>query len=200
MANEIQIIQTGVANTASVVAAFARAGAKPELTNDPDVVWSANRVVLPGVGAFGAGMAALREAGLVEALRERVQAGRATLAICLGMQMLSAVSEESPEAEGVAIFSEPVMRFSDAVRVPQFGWNLVEPALGSRFVTKGYAYFANSFCLRRAPVGWLGSMSDYDGRFVAAIERDGVLACQFHPELSGRWGFELLERWIRDAD
>jgi imidazole glycerol phosphate synthase glutamine amidotransferase subunit len=192
---EVVVVPTGTANLASVRAALARLGARSRLAEDAAMVEDATHVVLPGVGSFGAAMAGLREAGLDSAIASRVRAGRATLAMCVGLQVLFEASEESPAATGLAALPGRVGRFPDAVRVPQFGWNRVVPEHGCRLVEPGYAYFANSYRVLEAP-GCAIATAEHGGRFVAALERDGVLACQFHPELSGAYGHELIGRWL----
>jgi imidazole glycerol-phosphate synthase subunit HisH len=152
-------------------------------------------VVVPGVGSFGAAIAGLREAGLDAAIAARVSAGRPTLAMCVGLQVLFEASDESPDATGLAALPGRVGRFAGSVRVPQFGWNRVVPEPGCRFVQPGYAYFANSYRVLEAP-GCAVATAEHGGRFVAALERGGVLACQFHPELSGAYGHELIGRWL----
>lgn len=193
---EVVIVPTGTANIASVEAAFRRLGAAPAQAVDPGRVSAAQRVVLPGVGAFGAAMATVDRNGMRDALRERIEAGRPTLAVCVGMQALAEKSEESPEASGLGVVSGEVTRFPDTVRVPQLGWNRVQPDQNSRYLEPGWAYFANSYRLVTVPEGWVGATTEYGGRFVAAMERGALLACQFHPELSGAWGGDLLARWL----
>lgn len=192
---KVHVVRTGVANLASVLAGLGRVGAEPVLTAAAADVRHADRVVLPGVGAFGAAMDELVRLGLVDALRERVQAGRPTLTICLGLQLLARTSEETPGAVGLGVIEGPITRFAGPVRVPQMGWNEVVPEPGSRWLTRGFAYFANTFKLDRLPDGWSGALADHGGPFVAALERGDVLACQFHPELSGPWGAALMQRW-----
>jgi imidazole glycerol-phosphate synthase subunit HisH len=196
MSREVLIVHTEVANIASVTAGFARLGTQVRLTERKAEVAAAEHLVLPGVGAFGAAMEKLRALDLIEALRERIRAGRHTLAVCLGLQLLAGSSEESPGVEGLNLFPEPVARFKGAVRIPQLGWNRVEPEPGCNLLHKGYAYFANSFRLGQAPSGWSAAYADHGGRFVAALERGQVLACQFHPELSSAYGSALLGRWL----
>ena len=196
--SDVVIVPTGTANLASVAAGLQRAGAASRVSRDPDEVAAATRVVLPGVGAFGAAMAELKAAGLTETLRERVAAGRPTLAICVGLQVLCTASEESPGIEGLGCVPGEVQRFSSnggRLRVPQLGWNRVEAGATS-LVEPGYAYFANSYRVTAPPPGWQAATADYGGPFVAALERGAVLACQFHPELSGAWGLGLLRRWL----
>ena len=196
MSRDVLVIETGTANTASVLAGLRRADANPVLGADPDLVRRAERVVLPGVGALAAAADRLRAAGLDEALRERVAAGRPTLAICLGLQLLCADSEESPGATGLGIIRRTVRRFPDTVTVPQMGWNNIRPDLGCRYLQPGWAYFANSYRLTDVPVFWHAAWAEHAGRFVAACEQGDVVACQFHPELSGAWGADLLGRWV----
>ncbi len=196
MTRRVTLIETGVANIASVRAAFERLGAHLEPARNADDVADAERVVLPGVGAFAAGMAHLREGGVDDALKRRIAAGRPTLTVCLGLQLLMASSEESPGVAGLGIIDAPVTRFKAPLRVPQLGWNRVTPAGGADFLSPVYAYFANSYRLEAPPDGWEAALSDYGGPFVAALRRGEVLACQFHPELSGPWGAALLERWL----
>lgn len=194
---EVVIVSTGIANIASVQAGFRRVGATSRLSESADEVRVAERVMLPGVGAFGAGMKRLKELGLDEALRERIEADRPTMAICLGLQLMAESSEETVGVEGLAIFEGiKVTEFSSSVRVPQLGWNLVNAHEYGRFVAEdGHAYFANSYRMEDTPDGWNAATAEYDGEFVAAVERGSVLACQFHPELSGPWGLEVMRRW-----
>jgi imidazole glycerol-phosphate synthase subunit HisH len=194
-AHEVVVVPTGTANLASVRAALDRLGTRSRLAADAAMIEDAAYVVLPGVGSFGAAMNGLREARLEAVLAARVSAGRPTLAMCVGLQVLFEASDESPDAHGLAAISGCVARFPDSVRVPQFGWNRVEPEPGCRFVQPGYAYFANSYRVPEAP-GCRVATADHGGRFVAALERGGVLACQFHPELSGAYGRELIGRWL----
>lgn len=207
----VVIVRTGAANLASVIAALDRLHVAHTLSSDPGQVREAGRVILPGVGAFGAAMDALCAHRLDEALRERIERGTPTLAICLGLQLLARSSEESPGVEGIGVLDAEIVRLSDesdlvdgsaqsdrALRVPQMGWNMVTPEAAASFdaFTEGYAYYANSYCLRTCPAGWSAAWTEYGSRFVAAVQREGVLACQFHPELSGPWGQRLIDSWL----
>jgi imidazole glycerol phosphate synthase glutamine amidotransferase subunit len=192
---KVSVVSTGVANVASVLAAFRRLGVEPQEVSRPEQVEQAEWLVLPGVGAFAAAMRAIEERALAGALRTRIEAARPTLAICLGLQLLASSSEESPGVRGLGIWNEQIVRLS-AERVPQLGWNRVVASANSRFLETGYAYYANSFCLQTEPAGWTASWTDHEGLLVAAVEQDAVLACQFHPELSGPWGEQLLANWL----
>jgi imidazole glycerol-phosphate synthase subunit HisF len=157
-------------------------------------------VVVPGVGAFAAARQSLVEAGLWGALGERLRAGAPTMLVCLGLQLLADGSDESPGAEGLGLVPGTIRKFPGGVRVPQLGWNLVEASPECRFLESGHAYFANSYHLPEAPAGWQAARSRHGVPFVAAMERGEILACQFHPELSGDWGMSLLARWVERRD
>lgn len=190
----IVVIDTKAANIASVCAALERVGATIERTVDPQSVRSAAQVVLPGVGSFGAVRERL-SADLSEALIARVEAGLPTLGICLGMQLFATSSEESPGVAGLSVLDTVVRHFSAGTRAPQLGWNGVTGG-DSRWIRDGAAYFANSYRIADVPSGWTAALTDHGGLFAAALERGDVLLCQFHPELSGEWGLDLLRRWV----
>jgi imidazole glycerol phosphate synthase glutamine amidotransferase subunit len=190
---QVQIVATGTANVASVIAALRRLGAEPMLVRRAADVRRADRLVLPGVGAFGAAMATLARDGVSEAVRSHATAGKPLLAICLGMQLLAEWSEESPGVDGLGVIPGGAVRLPGGVRVPQLGWNTVRWVDGT--LPDGDAYFANSFCLGALPSGWQCATSVHGQRFVSAIRREAQLACQFHPELSGEYGARLLEQW-----
>jgi imidazole glycerol-phosphate synthase subunit HisH len=192
----LTVVPTGTANIASVLAAFRRLGTEPRVARDPSTVEDSERVVVPGVGSFGAAMSELDRLELRDTLRRRLDDGRPTLAICVGMQLLATASEENLGIQGLGQLTSQVERFPDTVRVPQLGWNRVMVGPGCRFVRDGWAYFANSFRFRDVPDGWAAAITDHGGEFVAALERGDVLACQFHPELSGLWGSNILGRWL----
>ena len=198
---EVLVVRTGVANLASVLTGLRKAGAAPRVSDDPEEVRAAAAVVLPGVGAFAPGMGVLMESGLDLVLAERARAGRPLLAVCLGMQLLLSASDEGPGVRGLCVVPGVARRFHErvGVRVPQLGWNRVTPQAGCALLRPGYAYFANSYRLLDPPPGFAHATSQHGGTFVAAFERGAVLACQFHPELSGAWGIDLLRRWIAAA-
>lgn len=192
---EVTVVATGTANTASVLAAFRRLGTRPKLSTSPAEIASARFVVLPGVGAFGPARKRLSELDLDAALGERITAARPLLGICLGMQLLFESSEETPGVTGLAAIPGNLSRFAPGPCVPQLGWNQVVPT-GCQLLEPGDAYFANTYKLDQLPSNWAGATTDYGGDFVSAVERGPILACQFHPELSGAWGERLLARWI----
>jgi imidazole glycerol phosphate synthase glutamine amidotransferase subunit len=197
---EVLVVPTGTANLASVLVGLERAGAAPRVSRDPREVAAAERVVLPGVGTLAAAAGQLRRSELEQPLAERVRQGRPLLAICLGLQLLCEGSDESPGLPGLGVIEGRVTRFPVGVRVPQLGWNRIEPGPGCRLLEPGHVYFANSYRLEREPAGFCAAVADYGGEFVAAFERAAVLACQFHPELSGELGQRIIRRWLDAGD
>ena len=194
--SSVTVVQTGLANIASIKATLQREGRAIELTKDPDRVYGADHLVLPGVGAFGPGMQTLKQAGIVEALRERIHNDRPTLAICLGLQLLCEASDENPSVEGIGIIPATVKSFDSSVISPHFGWNMLETEPNCALLETGFVYYANSFRLASPPPGWFCAYTEHGGRFCGGLERGSVLACQFHPELSGSFGSALLRRWL----
>ena len=196
MSLSVSVVRTGTANLASVEAAFNRLGVQTRFVLTADEVAGSDRLILPGVGAFGAAMRNIDAANLTEALRERILAGRHTLAICLGIQLLCASSDESPEERGLDILpvSAKKLEAGEKLRLPQMGWNSVHAS--GALVRDGDYYFANSFALQGEVPGWDVSTFSYGANYVAAVQRGAVLGCQFHPELSGDLGMSLLEEWL----
>lgn len=197
--SEVVLMRTGTANLASVAAAFHRAGCSVRISESAEDASLADLVVLPGVGAFGAVSEQLDALGLRTPLGDRIRAGRPTMAVCLGMQLLGQGSEESPGAVGLGVIPATATSLPAGVRRPQLGWNRVAAGEGCRLLSDGSAYFANSFKFDTITDGWCGALTDHGGEFVSAIERGPILACQFHPELSGAWGQALIEGWLRAA-
>lgn len=196
---EVGIVPTGVANLEAVRSAFRRLGRTPRVLDSAVDIERAEYVVLPGVGSFADGMAELRRRGWEEALRRRVESLRPTLGICLGLQLLCDASDEAPGVSGLGCVSGRAVRLNGAGRVPQLGWNRIAAPTAAVFLRPGIVYFANSYRLEEVPAGWTAATGRHGTRFVAGFERGGVLACQFHPELSGRIGAALLNRWLEEA-
>ncbi|MFZ9887155.1 MAG: imidazole glycerol phosphate synthase subunit HisH [Myxococcota bacterium] len=193
---EVLIVPTGTANLASVASALRRVGLSPRFAEGPDEVDTAARVLLPGVGALGAAMAELTQQGFVAPLSRYLDGDRPFLSICLGLQLLAETSEESPGVRGLGRFPVEVTRLrGDGLRIPHIGWNRVDADASAKVLQSGDAYFANSYRMERIPEGCVGATALHGERFVAAIERGPLVACQFHPELSGAYGLELLTRW-----
>jgi len=191
----VAIIDSGVANLAAVESALTALGVEYSITGDPKAVLEASHAVLPGVGRFSAGLETLRRHGLDEAVREVHERGTPLLAVCLGMQMLGAGSDESPGTAGLGIVSGQFRRLPDSVRVPHLGWNQVTSDQDSG-LPSGTAAFANSFYLPEPPSGWHAAWTTHGARFVSMLAHGRTLACQFHPELSGPFGMGLIRDWL----
>ena len=202
----IAVVDSGTGNLRSVEKALARAGGDPRITADPDAVRRADRVVVPGQGAFRDCADALRERGLADAIREVIAAGRPYLGICLGLQVLYEQSEEHGPAEGLGILPGRCVRFEprpDAPKVPHMGWNRVTLTEGHRddpllapAAAGAYLYFVHSYYVLPAEDETVALACDYGVRFAAAVRKDNVYACQFHPEKSSKAGLALLERFV----
>eukprot|EP01113_Clastostelium_recurvatum_P007565 TRINITY_DN13533_c0_g1_i1.p1 TRINITY_DN13533_c0_g1~~TRINITY_DN13533_c0_g1_i1.p1 ORF type:complete len:208 (-),score=26.89 TRINITY_DN13533_c0_g1_i1:68-667(-) len=185
----VYIVKTGVANLGSVVATMSRIGAEGVITEDPAVVAAATYVIVPGVGAFGQAMERVRHLGLDRAIKERVNANRPTMFICVGQQILGNSSDESEGAVGLQLVNGHVSHLPKHVRVPQQGWNRVLSAPESLYLTSGYAYFSNSYAFlsidpqqnQPGAAPWIPSVSYHGAQFIASLERGAVLATQFHP-------------------
>lgn len=200
----ITIVDSGIANVGSVLAAFGRIGATARITRAAADVIGASALVLPGVGAFNDGMDSLRAHGLVEPIRRKAAAGTPLLGICLGMQLLADVSEEFGEHEGLGLVPGRVVRLtprSAAERVPNIGWCDVRPAAATRLfdrVEPGACYFVHSYHLRCAePRDEAASIEFGGGQVTAAIERGTVYGTQFHPEKSQDIGLAVLHNYAR---
>lgn len=196
-------VNTGLANIASIRLAFERMSVQLVDAQSPTDIVNADALVMPGVGAFDPAMRTLRERGFVMPLRDTIHRGCPILAVCLGLQLLCDGSEEGTGEAGLGIVPGVVRRLTSSescrVRVPHMGWNRITPAIGARLLSPKFMYFAHSFALNAVPAEWQPAIATHGGDFVAAIERGGLLACQFHPELSGQAGAELLARWVTAA-
>lgn len=195
----LALIDYGAGNLHSVENALRAVGCEDlAVTADPDVVARADRIVLPGVGAFGACAAALRGVpGLVEAMERRVRAeGAPFLGVCVGMQLMADVGEEMGMHPGLGWIAGSVARLAPthaSAKVPHMGWNDVVPTAAHPLLEPGEAYFLHSFAFTGADVV---ATTHHDGPVTAAIARDTMLGVQFHPEKSQRYGLALLERFL----
>jgi glutamine amidotransferase len=202
VAETIALIDYGAGNLRSVHNALAAAGAEGvAVTADPDAVRAADRIVLPGVGAFAACMNALSAIpGMVPALGEAVrQRGTPFLGICVGMQLMAATSEEHGKHAGLGWIGGTVRRLTPAdpaLKVPHMGWNDVMPLRAHALIPPGEAYFLHSYAFVADDPADLIAVTDHGGPVTAAIGRDTMLGVQFHPEKSQAYGLAFLARFL----
>jgi imidazole glycerol phosphate synthase glutamine amidotransferase subunit len=190
----IDLVDYGGGNTGSVRRCLGRLGLAHRVLDNPGALAaSGNPILFPGVGSFGAVMEGLRQRELDGPLAEALRAGRPYFGICVGLQALFDESEEAPGVGGLGVLPGRVRRFRSG-KVPQIGWNRVEPAEGSG-LDQGYAYFVNSYVAEPADPRVTSYRSDYFGPFCAGVRAEGITAYQFHPEKSGRFGHDLVRRW-----
>jgi glutamine amidotransferase len=201
----IAIIDYQVVNLRSIEKAFERLGARAEVTSDPDLIRRAERVVLPGVGAFKAGMQQLDRLGLEPVIREVIDAGTPFLGICLGMQLLMTESEEFGRHRGLGVIPGRVVRFPTetpamaGLKVPHMGWNEASIRRRSDALSgipdKGYFYFVHSYYVEPDDPQVVAAETVYGVRFASVVVRRNVVACQFHPEKSQALGLAFLRRF-----
>ena len=197
----IAIVDYDAGNIKSVEHALDSLGYDCFVSDDPKRIIEADKVILPGVGAFGAAMEKLSKRGLDEAVKEACKSGRYVLGICLGLQLFFKESEESPGVEGLDILPGSIVRFpSDmGLKVPQIGWNdLRFPNKGRLFegVDEGsFVYFVHSYYLRAADPSIVTASCEYGVTVHASVEKDNVFACQFHPEKSSSVGLRILKNF-----
>ena len=200
---KIAVVDYGIGNLRSAEKALQHLGADATLTADADAIAAADAVVLPGVGAFGACMRALRESGLEPVAKDAATDGRPFLGVCVGMQMLFDGSDESPEVPGLGVVAGRVTRLPDSERLPQIGWNTLEVRPESRLAaglgTAPWLYFVHSFAPDPADDGVVAAWCTYGRRFAAAIETGPLWATQFHPEKSSDAGLRLLTNFVEAA-
>jgi glutamine amidotransferase len=198
----VAIIDYGVGNLRSVEKAFHAGGAEAVVTSDERDLRAAERLVLPGVGAFRACMEALNARGFDELVRERVEDGTPLLGVCVGMQMLFEESEEFGTTRGLGLLRGRVRRFPEGLRVPQVGWNQVgwrkSHALARGIEDESFFYFVHSyFCDASDDADVLGR-TEYGATYASVVARSNVCGVQFHPEKSQAAGLRLLKNFVED--
>ena len=211
----IAVIDYGMGNLKSVANALITLGQKVVVTRNPQEINDAKKVILPGVGAFPECMKNLEKYGLVDVVKSQIQKGKWFLGICLGLQLLFDESEEMGGAKGLGILPGTIKRF-DAhplpsplpsrereqdgdLKIPQIGWNEVvqkgSPLLFKNIPDKTFFYFVHSYYLPVSSEFKTGTVTEYGIPFVSSIEHKNILACQFHPEKSQKWGLEVLKNF-----
>jgi glutamine amidotransferase len=198
---KIVIVDYGMANLRSVQKAFEKLGHAAQISGEPNRVAEADKVVLPGVGAFRDAIARLHEAGLAEPILTHLRSGKPFFGICLGMQLLFRTSHEDGVFRGLDYFPGDVVRFPEqpGLKVPHMGWNRLRirrAAPPLRQTTDGsFVYFVHSYYPVPADPGLVATETDYPAPFASAVWQDNVFATQFHPEKSQSVGLEMLRQF-----
>ncbi len=198
----IAIIDYDAGNIKSVEKAMRYLGQDVEITRDREKILAADKVILPGVGAFGDAMEKIRQYGLDEVIRQVVDRGTPFLGICLGLQLLFEESEESPGARGLGILKGKIRRIpaGEGLKIPHMGWNTLELS-GDGRLFKGvpeehFVYFVHSYYLEAQDEEIVKAVTWYGTKIHASVEKGNVFACQFHPEKSSSTGLLMLKNFV----
>ena len=197
----IAIIDYDAGNLKSVEKALASLGEKPIITRSREEILASDKVILPGVGSFGDAMEKLHQYELVDVIREVTDRKTPFLGICLGLQLLFSGSAESPGVPGLGILPGEILRIPDApgLKIPHIGWNSLDIKEGTRLfqgIENGsYVYFVHSYYLKASDDGIVAATTEYSTYIHAAVEKDNVFACQFHPEKSSDVGLRILKNF-----
>lgn len=198
----IAIIDYDAGNLRSVEKALLAIGETVIVTRNSEEILAADKVILPGVGAFGDAMRKLKEYGLVDTIHEAVDSGKPFLGICLGLQLLFRRSNESEGVEGLSILPGEILRIPDApgIKIPHIGWNSLKVTEGAKLFEglgeNPYVYFVHSYYLKADDESIVAATTEYGGTLIhASVQKDNVYACQFHPEKSGSVGMQILKNF-----
>ncbi|MEF2765523.1 MAG: imidazole glycerol phosphate synthase subunit HisH [Mediterraneibacter sp.] len=198
----IAIIDYDAGNIKSVEKALLLLGQDVVIAGDREEILKADKVVLPGVGAFGDAMDNLRRTGLDQVIREVTDRGTPFLGICLGLQLLFERSDEAPGVDGLGILEGEILRIpdKDGLKIPHMGWNSLHLENNGRLfrgIEEGsYVYFVHSYYLKAADEHIVKASTEYSTHIHASVEKGNVFACQFHPEKSGDVGIQILRNFV----
>ncbi len=196
------IIDYDAGNLKSVEKALHRIGDSPVVTRDPEVILSADHIILPGVGAFGDAMEKLKQYGLVDVIKEACKRQIPFLGICLGMQLLFASSDEAPGVEGLNILPGKILRIPDCpgLKIPHMGWNSLHYDNPGRLFKDipedSYVYFVHSYYLHADDPTIVMASTEYSTKLDVSVESGNTFGCQFHPEKSSDCGLKILQNFI----
>lgn len=214
----IAVVDYGMGNLRSVEKALQVVGAKTKVTSRPDDIEKAEKIVFPGVGAFGEAMKELKKLRLVDPIKGAISEGKAFLGLCLGLQLLFEKSEESPGVKGLCVLKGEVKKFNFsqytirntqyALKIPHMGWNGIiknsECKVKSLKILRGvpdnsYMYFVHSYYVKPKDRNVILATTDYGINFVSGVCKDNIYGLQFHPEKSQAIGLKILENFVRSV-
>ena len=197
----IAIIDYDAGNLKSVEKALTYLGEATTITRNREEILEADKVILPGVGAFGDAMEKLYSFGLADVIKEVVDQKKPLLGICLGLQLLYERSQESDGVEGLGILKGKILRIPDCegLKIPHMGWNSLEIKPGAKLFkgieNQSYVYFVHSYYLKADNKDEIAATTNYSTLIHASVEKDNIYACQFHPEKSGEVGLKILKNF-----
>ena len=196
----IALIDYGVGNLYSVAKAVTAVGGDVKITSNADDLVRADKIILPGVGAFGDCMKNLFASGLIPTIREQISNKKYLLGICVGLQILFESSEESPNIDGLGILSGKIKKIhAENLKIPHMGWNSVNFSDSKIFAgvkNNSYFYFVHSYHAAPDNKNLISATTDYGEKVTAAVESENIFATQFHPEKSGDVGLQILKNFI----
>ena len=198
----IAMIDYDAGNIKSVEKALLLLGHEVEVTGDPERILKAEKVFLPGVGAFGDAMENLKRAGLDEVIRQVAAKRTPFLGICLGLQLLFERSDEAPGAEGLGLLEGEILKIPDqeGLKIPHMGWNSLHLEHGGRLFRgieeQSYVYFVHSYYLKAKEESIVKASTEYSTHIHASVEKDNIFGCQFHPEKSSEVGLKILKNFV----
>lgn len=198
----IAMIDYDAGNIRSVEKALMLLGQEAEVTGDPERIRKADKVILPGVGAFGDAMENLRRSGLDEVIRQVAAKGTPFLGICLGLQLLFERSDEAPGVAGLGVLEGEILRIpeQEGLKIPHMGWNSLHLEHNGRLFRgieeQSYVYFVHSYYLKAKDESIVKASTEYSAHIHASVEKDNVFACQFHPEKSSDVGLKILKNFV----
>lgn len=191
----ISILNYGAGNLKSITNVLDYLSLNYQIISSVEEIEEANILILPGVGHFGQLMDHFDKHNLSQALVKHIQEGKPYLGICLGMQILFESSEEAPDKSGLKIFPGKVLKFTQG-KVPQIGWNKLVVSPDNQFLQEDYVYFVNSYYVDCYDENIIASKTNYYVNFVSGVQKENILAVQFHPEKSGTAGCKMIKRWL----
>lgn len=197
----ITVIDYDAGNLKSVEKAFEHLGQEIIISRNPAEILEADKVVLPGVGSFGAAMNNLEHYDLIDTIKKVADSGKPLLGVCLGLQLLFESSDETPGAEGLGILKGSILRIppKEGLKIPHMGWNSLDINPKSKLFAgipdKSYVYFVHSYYLKAEEEAIVAASTEYSTHIHAAVEKDNIFACQFHPEKSSDIGLKILNNF-----
>jgi glutamine amidotransferase len=198
----IAIIDYGAGNIKSVEKALLFLGQDVVITSDKEQILGADKVILPGVGAFGDAMDNLRKSGLDQVIHQVVEKQIPFIGICLGLQLLFESSDEAPGVPGLGVLEGEILRIPDqaGLKIPHMGWNSLQLENNGRLFKgvdqQSYVYFVHSYYLKAKDKSMVKASTQYSTHIHASVEKNNVFACQFHPEKSGDVGLQILKNFV----